>query len=336
MMHEEEIIEALSTWIREDHVTKVAAVQVPTGNDAPFVKRAVEHSDAEPVYISMGGVAGIDIASAAQTPIAVTFKKKVIIVYEFDAIVSCDPSTCAAISAAIKKNRVPVILVANSFRSKGSELPKGHVFFSLAEKNDVIPIYSKKIKGIDGAKDALRGVEAEYRGDGIALGGVFDNYLNHATPIDAALRIANSFSSADIAAESMRRCGCFDDPYSFLPISMASHVFRELGATPTIGTFGTVWSKTNAMYAKMNSSRVVERAMVDAGSRQAWHAAAGIDTVRCMVSAALARDDVREAADVADRAGLTHAALLATMRLWKTKYTLATHAKIRKVMKISL
>lgn len=330
MMHEEEIIEALSTWIRTNHDTKVAAVQVPMGNDAPLVKRAVERADAEPVYISMGGVAGVDIASAAHTPIAVTFKKKVIVVYEFDAIVSCDPSTCAAISAAIKKNRVPVILIANSFRSKGSELPKGHVFFSL-NQNDVIPIYSKKIKGIDGAKDALRGVEAEYRGDGIALGGVFDNYLNHATtPIDAALRIANSFSSADIAAEGMRRCGCFDDPYSFLPISMASHVFRELGATPTIGTFGTVWSKTNAMYAKMNSGRVVERAMVDAGSRQAWHAAAGIDMVRCMVSAALARDDVRGAADVADRAGLTPAALLATMRLWKTKYNLATHAKIRK------
>jgi len=333
MMHEEEIIEALSTWIREDHDTKVAAIQVPMGNDAPLVKRAVERADAEPVYISMGGVAGVDIASAAHTPIAVTFKKKVIVVYEFDAIVSCDPSTCAAISAAIKKNRVPVILVANSFRSKGSELPKGHVFFTLDLQDDVIPIYSKKIKGIDGAKDALRGVEAEYRGDGIALGGVFDNYLNHAaTPIDAALRIANSFSSADIAAEGMRRCGCFDDPYSFLPISMAAHIFRELGATPTIGTFGTVWSKTNAMYAKMNSGRVVERAMVDAGSRQAWHAAAGIDMVRCMVSAALARDDVREAADVADRAGLTHAALLATMRLWKTKYNLATHAKIRKAI----
>jgi len=333
MMHEEEIIEALSTWIQTNHETKVAAVQVPMGNDAPFVKRAVERADAEPVYISMGGVAGVDIASAAHTPIAVTFKKKVIVVYEFDAIVSCDPSTCAAISAAIKKNRVPVILVANSFRSKGSELPKGHVFFTLDLQNDVVPIYSKKIKGVDGAKDALRGVEAEYRGDGIALGGVFDNYLNHAaTPIDAALRIANSFSSADIAAEGMRRCGCFDDPYSFLPISMAAHVFRELGATPTIGTFGTVWSKTNAMYAKMNSGRVVERAMVDAGSRQAWHAAAGIDMVRCMVSAALARDDVRGAADVADRAGLTHAALLATMRLWKSKYNLATHAKIRKAI----
>jgi hypothetical protein len=331
MLNEEEIIEALSTWIREDHATKVAAVQVPIGNDAPIVKRAIENADAEPVWISMGGVAGVDIASAAQTPIAVTFKKKVIVVYEFDAIVSNDPSTCAAISAAIRKNRVPVILVANSFRSKGSEVPKGHAFFTLGQ-NDVIPIYTKNTKGIDGAKDALRGVEAEYRGDGIALGGVFDNYLNHAaTPIDAAFRIAESFSSADIAAEGMRRCGCFDDPYSFLPVSTASHVFRELGATPAIGTFGTVWSKTNAMYAKMNSSRVVERAMVDAGSRQPWHAAAGIDMVRCMVSAALARDDVREAADVADRAGLTHAALLATMRLWKSKYTLATHAKIRKI-----
>lgn len=309
------------------------------GASSEFVRVAVDRAGAEPVWLSMGGVAGVDIASAAKSPMAVTFKKKVIIVNEFDAIVSNDPTTFLQITAAIKVNKVPVVLVGNSFRSKASELPKGHAFFHLA--GDPLGDYSPagcdttRDKGLEGAEEALKGIDHAYRGDGIALGGVFDNYLGTLSGpegLESAGRIAEAFSQSDVVSEGLRRGGAFDDPYSFVPVSTAARVFSDTKTTPKIVTFGTVWSKTNAMYAKTNSTRVITKSIMDSGSRQDWKPEAGIDYVRLMVHSALARGDVDAAADIATRAGLSHAALLAVMRLWKSKYTLSTHGKVKKLM----
>jgi hypothetical protein len=309
------------------------------GASSEFIRKAVDIAGAEAVWLSMGGVAGVDIASAAKCPIAVTFKKKVIIVNEFDAIVSNDPTTFLHITAAIKTNKVPVVLVGNSFRSKASELPKGHAFFHLA----VDPTITRdtrdttRDKGLEGAEQALKGIDHAYRGDGIALGGVFDNYLatlSGTAGLESAGRIAEAFSESDVVSEGLRRGGAFDDPYSFVPVSTAARVFANTQTIPKIVTFGTVWSKTNAMYAKTNSTRIVTKSIMEGGSRQDWKPEAGIDYVRLMVQSALARGDVDAAADVATRAGLSHAALLAVMRLWKSKYTLSTHGKIKKLMPI--
>ena len=341
MSSEAEIIDGLATWIRGNHATKVAALQLPMGASSEFIRKAVDIAGAEAVWLSMGGVAGVDIASAAKCPIAVTFKKKVIIVNEFDAIVSNDPTTFLHITAAIKINKVPVVLVGNSFRSKASELPKGHAFFHLAgDPHMPRGCDTTRDKGLEGAEQALKGIDHAYRGDGIALGGVFDNYLGAiesaalppAATLEAAGRIAEAFSESDVVSEGLRRGGAFDDPYSFVPVSTAARVFANTQTIPKIVTFGTVWSKTNAMYAKTNSTRVITKSIMEGGSRQDWKPEAGIDYVRLMVHSALARGDVDAAADVATRAGLSSAALLAVMRLWKSKYTLSTHGKIKKLL----
>jgi len=338
----EEIVPLLASWIRGDHEVKVAVVQLPMGARSDTVVRAaVDAAGAEAVWLSMGGTAGVDIASAARSPMAVTFKKKVIVVDEYDAIVTSDQTMLAHISAAIKVNKVPVVLVGNSFKSKASNVPKGHTYFQVSHApappsaTDVIAVYSaaREDKGLAGAEAALGGELRDYRGDGIAIGGVYDNYLDYA-PKDFA-SIADSFSSADVISEQMCRAGCFDDPYSFYPVSVTACVFQKQGvkSKPRVTTFGTVWSKTNAMYAKVGSARGAERALLEAGSRDAWKPSGGLAYIRCMIAAGLARGDTAAAAQVARAAGIPASSVLAIMRLWKSsKYTLATHAKMKKFL----
>lgn len=302
---------------------------LPTGVD-----EAVRRADYEPVAISMGAVAGVDIASAASTPIAVTFRRKVIVVYEYDAIVSGDVTTTTAINAAIKTNKVPVILVGNVFKSK-SDLPKGHDVFEMPmpPSQEIRVVFregpdSLEDKGLSGAEAALSGKQQEYRGDGIALGGVFDNYLSD-SQCDY-YKIAQSFSDMDAVNEGLCRTGNYDDPYSSMPLQTAASACSK---TPKkIVTFGTVWSKTNAMYAKVNSARSVSKALTDAGSVSRWSVEEGLAFLRLVISQHVQRGDHEAAAAAAKNAGLTPAALLLLMRLWKSKYTLATHSKVKKLM----
>jgi hypothetical protein len=345
MVSKSELITALATWIREDHAVRVAAVQLPMGIPADAMCReAVAQAGAEPVYVSMQGLAGTDLGAAARSPMAVTFKKKVIVVFEFDAMVSSDQTLLGHVAAAIKLNRVPVVLVGNSFRAKATDLPKGHAFFDVVSENphDYIRAVTKfsgrpdslRDKGLAGAEAALRGIQQDYRGDGIALGGVYDNYLGgtSAIPVADLLIIAEAFSWADVVSEGMCRACNFEDPYSYVPVSTAAAVLAGAGAPVPIATFGTVWSKTNAMYAKVNNMRALSRGMVEAGSAYAWTATTGLDCVRSMVARAVGEGDVQKAARVARDAGVSPAALLSLMRLWKSKYTLATHAKVRRAM----
>lgn len=339
MLSKEEIIPALATWIAEHHDVKVAAVQLPMGLDSDLVKKAVDAAGAEGVFISMNGLEGVDLASAARTPIAVTFKKKVIVVFEYDAMVTGDQGLLAHVSAAIKVNKVPVVLVGNSFKSKASSLPKDTAVFHVvsADPHDHIRAITKftekrdslSDKGLAGAEAVFSGIHQDYRGDGIALGGVFDNYL---VQIDNVEDIADAFSWTDVVSEGMCRAGSFEDPYSFFPLEVASLLFKNATKKPTISTFGTVWSKTNAMYAKINTGRVAARTMTESGSRVYWTPVTGIDFIRGMIVTQLQKNDLQGAVDIASKAGLNSAALLAIMRLWKTKYTLAMHAKIKKLL----
>lgn len=342
MISKEEIIPALATWISENHEVKVAAVQLPMGIDSGMIKDAVDSAGAEGVYISMNGLEGVDLASAARTPIAVTFKKKVIVVFEYDAMVTGDQGLLAHVSAAIKVNKVPVVLVGNSFKSKASSLPKDCRVFHVvsADPHDHIRAITKfsdtrdslEDKGLAGAESVFSGVHQEYRGDGIALGGVFDNYL---VQVDNLENIADAFSWADVVSEGMCRAGSFDDPYSFVPLEVASLAFRNSHTKkPTISTFGTVWSKTNAMYAKVNTGRMAARTMTDSGSKVSWTPVSGIDMIRGMIVTQLQKNDLQGAVNIAKNAGLNSAALLAIMRLWKTKYTLAMHSKIKKLLDV--
>lgn len=339
MLSKEEIIPALATWISENHEVKVAAVQLPMGLDSSVIKKAVDAAGAEGVFISMNGLEGVDLASAARSPIAVTFKKKVIVVFEYDAMVTGDQGLLTHVSAAIKVNKVPVVLVGNSFKSKASSLPKDTAIFTVvsADPHDHIRAITKfsgkrdslSDKGLAGAEAVFDGIHQDYRGDGIALGGVFDNYL---VQVDNLENIADAFSWADVVSEGMCRAGSFDDPYSFFPLEVASLAFRNSTKKPVISTFGTVWSKTNAMYAKVNTGRVAARTMTESGSNVYWTPVSGIDMIRGMIVTQLHKNDLQGAVDIATNAGLNSAALLAIMRLWKTKYTLAMHAKIKKLL----
>ena len=339
MLSKEEIIPALATWISENHDVKVAAVQLPMGLDSGMIKNAVEAAGAEGVFVSMNGLEGVDIASAARTPIAVTFKKKVIVVFEYDAMVTGDQGLLAHVTAAIKVNKVPVVLVGNSFKSKASSLPKDTTVFHVvsADPHDHIRAITKFSgkrdslgdKGLAGAESVFSGIHQDYRGDGIALGGVFDNYL---VQIDNVEDISEAFSWADVVSEGMCRAGAYDDPYSFFPLEITSLTFREYKKPVKIVTFGTVWSKTNAMYAKINTGRMASRTMIESGSRVAWTPVSGIDMIRGMIVMKLQKNDLEGAVDIAKSAGLTSAALLSIMRLWKTKYTLAMHSKIKKLL----
>ena len=340
MVTKEEIIPVLATWLVSG-AGMVAAVKLPMGLDSGVIKHAVARADFEPVYVSMHGLAGVDLASAARSPIAVTFKKKVIVVFEYDAIASSDQSTMLQVSAAIKFNKVPVVLVGTTFKAKAIDVPK-HATLFVVESDDphdhirAISKFSGKKdnmmdKGLAGAEAALRGIQQDYRGDGIALGGVFDNYLNAPTP--GFVDIADAFSWADVVSESMCRGGVFEDIYSFVPVSTAAHAFRDVTLAPKIVTFGTVWSKTNAMYAKVNNAKNVSKNVSEVGkSVYLWKTTDGLDHVRGMIVASLSHKTIPETAALVKAAGLDAGSLLSLMRLWKSKYTLATHAKIKKLL----
>lgn len=340
MVTKEEIIPVLATWLTSGE-GMVAAVQLPMGLDTDIIKKAVIHADFEPVYVSMHGLAGIDLASAARSPVAVTFKKKVIVVFEYDAIASSDQSTMLQISAALKLGKVPVVLVGTTFKAKAIDVPKHATVFVVQsdDPHDYIRAITKfngkkdsmMDKGLAGAEAALQGIQQDYRGDGIALGGVFDNYLHAPTP--GFIDVADAFSWADIVSEGMCRGGMFDDVYSFVPVSTAALAFRDVTVAPKIVTFGTVWSKTNAMYAKVNNAKNVAKNVSDMGkSVYSWKTTDGLDHVRGMIVTSLARGHIQETAALIKAAGLNAASLLSLMRLWKSKYTLATHAKLKKYL----
>jgi hypothetical protein len=341
MCSKEEIIPALATWLVQSTGSMVAAVQLPMGLDSGVIKDAVTRADFEPVYVSMHGLAGVDLASAARSPIAVTFKKKVIVVFEYDAIASSDQSTMLQVSAAIKLGKVPVVLVGTTFKAKAIDVPK-HATMFVVESDDphdhvrAISKFSGKKdsmmdKGLAGAEAALRGVQQDYRGDGIALGGVFDNYLHAPTPGFAA--VADAFSWADVVSEGMCRGGMFEDVYSFVPVSTAAHAFRDVSVPIQIVTFGTVWSKTNAMYAKVNNAKNVTKNVADVGkSVYLWKTTDGLDHIRGMIVTSLKTQTIQDTARLVANAGLDAASLLSLMRLWKSKYTLATHAKLKKYL----
>lgn len=326
--------------MRTDHQPKVAAVQLPMGLGAQCVYDAVQHADVEPVYVSMSGMGGVDLDSAARSPIAVTFKKKIIVVLEFDAILASDPTIAKQVAAAIKLDKVHVVLVAHSFRAKAADLPKGHAVFEVRVDQDphLGVQQSSKFnghrdsvhdKGLAGAEAALKGIVQDYRGDGIAVGGVFDNYL--VSGVDYP-RIAEAFSWMDAVSERMCCSGNYDDQYTFVPVTIAAHAFARNKKHGEVTTFGTVWSKMNAMYAKVNTSRTLLSKMRESGSRNSWGITQGLDLVRCMIQSRLAENDIQGAAQVAAHAGLDSASVLALMRLWKSKYSLTTHAKVKKLL----
>lgn len=327
-------VEALTQWLRGNHDTKTVKIETQSGVRLA-VEEALVKANMEPVRISMQGLQGVDITSACTTPIAVTFKRKVIIVYDYDAIVSSDQSLLNHVNTAIRTNVVPVVLVGRPVTGKAATLPiKG--FETMAIQDDeyeVIAITRDKKdtfadKGIDGAMNALLGrQDLDYRGDGIAFGGVYDNYLTNSTrlTIHDLASIADSYSWSDATGEAMCKTGMYEDPYTFVPVTEAACFFSKKDKG-TVKTFGQVWSKTNAMYAKTNSIHALQKMVRPHGHHSQID---GFDHIRSMLLTHISNQEYNKAADIVKSMDITAPGLLSLMRLWKCKYTLSVHAKIK-------
>lgn len=331
----EDFVPALTQWLKQRHDVRTIVVQTMSGARL-MVEDAVKRANMEPVRITTHGLQGVNLQVACQSPIAVTFRRKVIIVYDYDAIVSSDQTLLNHINAAVKTNVVPVVLVGQPVRGKAATLPvKG--YHTMCIQNDEYEIraitYDTKDtfddKGLDGAVQSLRGrVDVDYRGDGIAFGGVYDNYLTNSsdTTIDDIQRIAEAYSWSDANTEAMCQAGAFEDPYTHVPVSTAAAVFQGRRTKGTVGTFGQVWSKTNAMYSKVNAVHSLQVATRACGAMTQID---GFDWLRSMIVQYIQQRRYGDVAALATSLGITPPKLLLLMRLWKCKYTLSVHAKIK-------
>lgn len=340
----EKLTETLTNWLicprREE---KVCLVTLPQGMSVvSHIHAAVKDACMESVTVDMNGLHGVDLYAAARSPIAVTFKKKVILVFDYDAIVSNNQPFLSHITNAMKLNIVPVVLIAQVMTGKSGILPvKLYRTISVASpQNDeweIVCVYSKgrgkdlfHDKGLDGATRALQGVtDIDYRGDNIAFGGVFDNYLS-VCPNEYVSTIADTYSWSDIISDSLY--GCSDDMYSYVPIMTAA---ASISMSKTmkkrkepVTTFGVVWSKNNARFAKARNIQSIQKTMLE------HHCIpqtliGGMDIIRTIMTHLAHTKQYQSAAEMAHCIGLTPASLLLFMRLWKTKYTLSMHSKIK-------
>jgi len=339
-VNREDFVSTLTQWLKQTHDVRTLVVQTMSGARL-MVEDAVTQANMEPVRVTTHGLQGINLQVASQSPIAVTFRRKVILVYDYDAIVNSDQALLNHINAAIKTTIVPVVLVGQPVRGKSATLPiKGYQTITI--QNDQYEIraitYDTKDtfddKGLDGAVQSLSGrVDVDYRGDGIAFGGVYDNYLTNSTDtsIEDMLRIAEAYSWSDANTEAMCRTGAFEDPYTHVPVSTAAAVFQGKKTKGTVKTFGQVWSKTNAMYSKTNAIHTLQIATSGCGT---YTQVDGFDWLRTMIVRYIQQERYSDIAALATSLGITPPKLLLLMRLWKCKYTLSVHAKIKNFFKI--
>lgn len=338
----EKFVESLTTWCVSDSTTLTTCqIIVPEGeNIFQDVRMAVSNASMEPVIVDMNGLHGVDLASAARSPIAVTFKRKVIIVFDYDAIVGNNQPFLTHITSAIKLCIVPVILVMQEIKGKNSVLPIKTVHTITIESpptppppDDEYPIIVKyrkdtfQDKGLEGAIKALEGcTDIEYRGDNIANGGVFDSYLDSAIPGSMIHMVSEAYSWSDIIADSMY--GTCDDMYSYVPITTAAHIFSNAGIRGRLKSFGVVWSKNNARYVKMKNIQSITQSVLEE-NKILMPLLSGLDCFRTMLTVLIHRKEFDRAAELVCDLGLSPPQVLLFMRLWKTKYTLSMHAKIK-------
>lgn len=316
---------------------------IPEGvNVVEDIHQVVRQAEMESVTIDMNnGIQGIDIHAAMRTPIAVTFKRKVIIVFDYDSIVSNNQPFITHITSAMKLGIVPVLLIAQEMTGKAASLPVKHLSVIMAgdeqpeeDEYKITVVYGKRDtfedKGLLGAKHALQGrTDIDYRGDNIAYGGVYDSYLD-SCPSEQAYFIAEAYSWSDVLGDSLYG-GAEHDIYSFLPLMTAATVFSTAPKHGKVKTFGIVWSKNNARYAKVKNIQTIQNVMLSLQKRNLT-LFDGLDFCRTILTQCVHEKEYHKAARFAQEVGLNAQTLILLMRLWKTKYTLAIHAKVKQHM----
>lgn len=194
-------------------------------------------------------------------------------------------------------------------------------------------VYGKKDtfddKGLSGAQHALDGrTDVDYRGDNIAYGGVYDSYLE-SCPNTRASIIAEAYSWSDVIGDSMY--GIAEDLYSFVPLMTAATAFSSSSKHGKVKSFGVVWSKNNARYAKVKNIQTIQKTMLDTKNCH-FGICDGLDFCRSILTRYIHAKQYAEAAAFATKIGLDPQSLILLMRLWKTKYTLSIHAKVKQRM----
>ena len=224
-----EIKDVLLPWLAStrDQSTKTVVIESPNGpgtdvdlmDIAPYVEETCACAGMELVRFGIG-YPPVDIESVCSSPMAVTFKRKVLVVYHYDAISASDVSMTSAVHTAMKRNTVPIIVLT---RSETRPTLK-HCHWITLEGCRIVDTS----RGVDGASAALLGQPQDFGGDNIAFGGVFDNYLcNGPLSIEDATRISEAYSLSECLSESLCRAGVFGDPYTYVPLMSASLVFKS-------------------------------------------------------------------------------------------------------------
>ena len=321
-----EIYESISTWLdeRSGGGTNMVLSVETRADIADDVERACQDASMELVRVGVG-YAPVDLTFVCASPIAVTFKRKVVIVYHYDAIVASDVGMSSSINAAAKTNTVPMILMGTEIKLSLKNIDKVEVI------DPAVPKPVNRTKGIDGASAALLGQQMDFSGDNMAFGGVFDNYLSNRPSIDDVSMIAESFSVSERMSESLCRAGVFNDPYTFVPLQTASLVFREMrdnGYTLSghVKTFGQVWSKTNSMYAKLGVQKKVCRALARTTGSGCVSELHGIQT---LFVEALKANEIIRAAKIVHDVGFSAIDVNNMMRLSLYPYPASLHAKVK-------
>lgn len=290
-------------------------------------------------------------------------QKKVLILDPFDAI--CTEATCAAdIQEYLKKglSRVPVIVAGHHLRvnrSKVTDITKkldaravtwvefppldvhkvlallGPSAASLWESTggdlrnclqsqrfgDLRAVKDDRVDGFDaiarivhaepslGLRDAARLVEGDAN---MIAGGVFENYPTWSS-LASCERVSDAMSVADIFEKAMytKNAWGLSGPHS---ACIAAVTLEPRAKKLAMEKYGTVWSRENNKKTKEKSLQKVGMTAQE------------VALIRTILVAAVARGDVETVRRFAAQYGGADT-VLAIMRLWKTKYTLAMHKK---------
>lgn len=312
-----------------------------------LVRRCCERHDLDPVWMSVSLSFGHEFIKRAASTKSVTGRRKVMVFDEFEALSVNDVHV-------LNKLDIPVVYIAHGFRGRvAAAVQKAVVFrFPAPTAEHVFGVLRDVYPGVDAetlfriAKNAngdIRGakvaVESGFHDRGTRLLDGLD--LAHKALHDDACSVTDVFRGADgtavsavfenyLGAKSEVSCAEAFSVGDVLPEAYSVFAVAAVGHAPCVHTgdtvkFGTLWSKASSLVAKQANVRAIAFSRATRGLPTLFDVQ-DLGVLRAMILAV----GPEHAARIAGAAGLDPTALLAVMRLFKCKYTLGFHAKVKK------
>lgn len=184
-----------------------------------------------------------------------------------DGIAAVVRSTKGDLRAAL--NTLDTIAIGGAGRVDAESAER----YAKDETADALDVVESLLRGTRGA-DVAGCIKSYYLDSTVVPMGVFENYLASlgAADLQAAQRAAESFSVADCLDRYMysRQAWGAADLYAVAAVAapvMHAQRWRVSKPSPTFGIskFGSVWSKTYNMYAKMKHVKQIAHARTEAG-----------------------------------------------------------------------